>query len=432
MSMRGRVITLTLLGASIAVACSGGSEGNTGSSVDLPSESTTESAQPSATASATPRPRFASEAELYSLFLPEERGRQVQLALLESNLENNFPKTDVTKRAVPLREIIVAVPRDGIAAITQPTFVSAVDASAWVADEEPVIAFEHNGEVRAYPLQVLIWHEVVNDIVGGEPILVTYCPLCNSAIAFDRRIEGETREFRVSGMLRNNDLVMYDVKTETLWQQITGEGLVGTHAGERLQLLPSQIVSFGDFRQRFPDAVVLDRPPGSDRAYGTNPYELYDGDSDTPFPVDGYIGDRLDAKERVLTMRLNDDAVAIPFTALSQAIVITAEVGGTEIVAFWQPGAVSPLDEEFIIGSRNVGSAGAFLPLLDGERLTFEARDGLIFDRETESRWSVLGNAVEGPLAGVELEPVLSGNHFWFAWAVFERQTRIVGATEAP
>ena len=420
--LRSWIGIAALAAAAVSVACSGGGADG----ADRPAEGV--DAAPTAR---VPTDRDNRVAEL-GLFQSDERAVQLRLLDLQDAFDRDFPNTDPANRTVDLREIFPALPRDAIESIRQPTFTDQEAAAAWLGGPEPVIALQHNGEVRAYPLQILTWHEIVNDIVGGEPLLITYCPLCNTAIVFRREVAGTVREFGVSGMLRANDLIMYDSGTETLWQQITGEGIVGTEAGARLEFLPAQIVSFAEFRETFPDAAVLDRPAGTGITYGTTPYVLYDSDEETRFPIVGARDGRLDAKERVLTVELNEDPAAFPFSVLAEDIVVTTEVGGVEVVAFWQPGAVSPLDSEFIIGGRNVGSAGAFLPLLDGERLTFEERDGAILDRETGSEWNVLGRAVAGPLAGAQLEPLISANHFWFAWAVFQPETRVITGSTTP
>ena len=340
-------------------------------------------------------------------------------------LEGNFPKLDLSKRSVNLAEIRSVIPPDAIPAIDEPRFLDLAEASEWLSAEAPVIAFERNGDARAYPLEIMTWHEIVNDVVGGEAVIVTYCPLCNSAIAFSRIVNGEERTFGVSGSLRRSDLIMFDRETETLWQQLTGEAIVGTGTGTVLEFLPAQLVSFEEFRAAFPDGVVLSRETGYSRNYGENPYPLYDTSGGTFFPV-GEFSDQLSAMERVLTLELGGETAAFPFSALSELVVIEAAVGGEPVVAFWQPGQVSALDEAFIIGSRNVGSAGAFSPFLEGERLRFEARDGAIVDSGTGSTWDVLGRAVAGPLAGRQLTPLVSGNHFWFAWAVFQPETRVI------
>ncbi len=374
------------------------------------------SATPTATAPApTPTPTPAPSRE-------ELEGADLRTA---QNLERSFPKIDLSRRAVSLGEIRSVIPPDAIPAINEPRFLSLEEASEWLSGESPVVAFERNGDARAYPLEILTWHEIVNDVVGGEPVIVTYCPLCNSAIAFSRLVDGEERTFGVSGSLRRSDLIMYDRETETLWQQLTGEAIVGHHTGTVLEFLPAQLVSFEEFAAAFADGMVLSRETGHARNYGQNPYPFYDGSGRTLFPV-GEFSDQLSPKERVLTLEIEGETAAFPFSALSELVVIEAEVGGGPVVAFWQPGQVSALDDQFIIGSRNVGSAGAFSPFLDGERLRFESREGAIVDNGTGSTWDVLGRAVEGPLAGARLTPLVSGNHFWFAWAVFQPETRVI------
>ncbi len=197
--------------------------------------------------------------------------------------------TDFRLHTVPYSEIRFVIPRDNIPSIDAPAFVGADEAAEWLADVEPVVALDVGGDARAYPLQILTWHEIVNDEVGGLPVAVTFCPLCNSAIAFDRRLDGELLEFGVSGNLRNSDLVMYDRQTQSWWQQFTGEGIVGKHAGRELEHLPSLLISFADFRAAHPDGKVLSRETGYRRDYGINPYIGYDTSGGTPFLFGGAI-----------------------------------------------------------------------------------------------------------------------------------------------
>ena len=409
---------VALLGAALFVAC--GSDGDGDASAPVAEQTAT----PTATAAPTETAVPAETADAAADFRAEQTERILRL------LERDFPKNDRTQVAIDLSQIRAVVPPDAIAAIDEPQFDSVAAAAEWLQPLEPVIAFERNGDVRAYPLQIMTWHEIVNDVVGDEPVIVTYCPLCNSAIAFSRVIDGEVREFGVSGMLRASDLIMYDRTNQTLWQQLTGDALVGADIGTRLEFLPAQIVSFEEFQAAFPDGLVLNQDTGYFREYGRNPYIYYDRSVSTYFPVPEFRED-LDAKERVLTVEVNGEAAAFPFSVLTERVVVEAEIGGEPVVAFWQSGAVSALDEGFIIGSRNVGSAGAFAPFLGGERLTFENRDGAIVDVGTGSTWNVLGQAVEGPLAGEQLEQIISGSHFWFAWAVFMPETRVILRSDA-
>lgn len=211
--------------------------------------------------------------------------------------------TDFSKTTVDFRTIFSGgPPKDGIPSIDEPWFETAADID-WLNDREPVIRLEVDGIVRAYPLQILIWHEIVNDRIGSVPVSVTYCPLCNSSIAFDRRLDDETLDFGTTGLLRNSDLVMYDRQSETWWQQFTGEGIVGTHAGRDLKMLPSRVVSFGDFRKQNPAAEVLARPVPSRRDYGRNRYVGYDSRS-APYPLfQGDLPENINPMARVVLVR---------------------------------------------------------------------------------------------------------------------------------
>ena len=337
--------------------------------------------------------------------------------------------TDWNRHTVPYDELLALLPRrDGIPAIDDPKFVSAEEAAAWVAGNEPVIAFEQNGDARAYPLQILTLHEIVNDVVGDLPVTITFCPLCNSAIVFDRRLGDEVYDFGTSGWLRHSDLVMYDRQTESLWQQFTGEGIVGELAGEQLTFLPSSIVSFDDFQEAFPDGLILSRDTGHQRPYGQNPYPGYDRIGENPFAFLGVPDGRLAAMERVITVSLDDVDVAYPLAVLFEAGVINDNQAGQDLAIFHEGGTASALDMPIIQLGADVGATGVFDPNLNGEKLTFLKEDDTIKDEQTGSSWNILGQATDGPLAGEVLEPLVHGDHFWFAWAAFQPDTLIFGS----
>ena len=171
-------------------------------------------------------------------------------------------RTDFSRHSVPFGEIGSGGPgKDGIPAIDHPHFAPA-DRVDFLRPREPVIELTARGETRGYPLQILIWHEIANDDIRGVPVAVTFCPLCNTAIAFDRRVGGRTLDFGTTGNLRNSDLVMYDRRTESWWQQFGGEAIVGRYTGTRLRQLPTRIVSWAEFRRRDPNELVLSRQTG--------------------------------------------------------------------------------------------------------------------------------------------------------------------------
>ena len=335
-------------------------------------------------------------------------------------------KTDFSLHTVAYDDFLSGgVPRDGIPPLDAPQFESIADADTWLEDVQPVVALEINGAARAYPLAILTWHEIANDTLGGVPVSVTFCPLCNSAVAFDRRVGDATLDFGVSGNLRNSDLVMWDRQTESWWQQLTGEGIVGTYAGYRLDLVPTQIVSWSDFKTAFPDADVLSRETGHHRDYGRNPYYGYDRVDQSPFLFDGRPDDRLLPMERVAALVLDGHPLAFPFMTLEQEGAVNYEANGRNIVVLFQPGTASALDQSRIADSRDVGSTGVFDAVLDGHTLTFRVDGDSFVDEQTGSAWNVLGQAVSGPLAGKSLTPIVHGNHFWFAWAAFAPEAEI-------
>jgi hypothetical protein len=394
--------------ALIAATCTGGDDHATPTSEDAPNGAG-DAPSATATASCTPLPTAAPVDPAQARHLAEERdGERTQ-----QFLDRDYPQNNYGIAVVGLHEIFPVLPRDGIQSIDAPNFDTVEAAGEWLADQEPVVTFELNGDVCVYPLQIFTWHEIVNDVGRGEPVIVTYCPLCNTAIAFSRVVDGAVREFEVSGALRRNGLIMYDRETETWWQQITDEAIVGEGSGTQLDFLVSQIISSADFRDSFPDGQVLNRDTGRRASYGENPYPLYDAlGSRTIFPLDEFEDMQLDAKERVLAVNLGEDPIAFTFSALSESIVLTRESAEQPVVAFWQPDAVSALDESFIIAGRNIGAAGAFISAIDGAPATFEVRDGVIVDTGTGNEWNVPDRAISGPLVGTQLDPVVSANHF--------------------
>ena len=348
--------------------------------------------------------------------------RSVNLASLTRSWGTNWER-----RTISTSDLLSGgPPRDGIPSIDDPQFISPAEAAEWLAGNEPVIVVEFNGDARAYPLQILTWHEIVNDTVGGVPLIVTFCPLCNSAIVFERTLDGEPVEFGTSGLLRKSDLVMYDRKTETLWQQFTGEGLIGDLAGAQLTFLPSAIISFDNFREAHPDGVILSRETGFGRNYGRNPYAGYDTIGNNPFLFDGELDERLPAVARVVTVSLpNSIDVAYPLATLFEQGVINDVQGEQNLVVFHVGGTASALGAAVIADAEDVGATGVFDPVLAGQMLTFRKDGDTILDNETGSSWNIVGQAIAGELAGQQLSRLVHGDHFWFSWAAFRPETVI-------
>jgi hypothetical protein len=274
------------------------------------------------------------------------------------------------RRAVPLTEFQSGGPgKDGIPAIDEPRFVS-VDQVDFLDPQEPVIELVLNDVARAYPIQILVWHEIVNDDLGGVPVAVTFCPLCNTAIVFDRRVDGETFDFGTTGNLRDSDLVMYDRQTESWWQQFGGRALVGKLTGAKLEQIPARILAWRDFEREHSGGTVLSRETGYDRPYGSNPYPGYDDAGSPPFFATRNSGDgRLPAKERVVFVERAGEAVAVPFSTLRRRKLVRIELGGRALVVRWRPGVASSLDDDSVAGGRDVGTAEV---LEDGMLVAFD------------------------------------------------------------
>jgi hypothetical protein len=326
-----------------------------------------------------------------------------------------------TSHAVPLDQIVSGgPPPDGIPSIDAPRFVSASNASAWLADDyDSVIGINLNGDARAYPLQILVWHEIVNDVVGGVPVAITYCPLCYSTQAFVRQINGTTVQFGTSGKLYNNNLVMYDRLTRSLWSQVWGEAIAGNLTGHRLQRVPIDVTTWGAWRRLHPDTLVLSRQTGFVRDYNDDPYGAYYFTNAIYFPL-SHLDSRLSAKTVVLGLTIDGSSrayvVNTPFGQGSVAyelanqtrLLFTDSVAGKPVLV-WESGQLVRF----------------FDPVVKGVRLTLISANGTAVDSETHSLWTFDGVAISGPLKGESMTRYVSETGFWFAWAAFYPNTTI-------
>ena len=265
--------------------------------------------------------------------------------------QSEWPKTDFTKHLVPYEEIMSGgVRKDQIPSIDKPEFmaVGAVAAAEGLAPTEPVVGLTVNGTARAYPLSVLIWHEIVNDVIAGVPVAVTFCPLCNAAVAFDRRVDGRTLEFGTTGKLRHSDLVMYDRQSESWWQQFTGQAIVGEMLGQELRFLPARLESFAKFKARAPEGQVLVPNNADLRRYGMNPYYGYDA-ANAPFLYRGKMPGVVAPLARVVAV--GDQAWSVDFLQIKQRIETP-----DGLILTWERGQNSALDRTVIAEGRDVGN----------------------------------------------------------------------------
>ncbi len=336
-------------------------------------------------------------------------------------------RTDWSNYIVHPDSLTLLGDRKSIPSLDNPKFETIESAGRWLNDREPVAVVSIRGDVRAYPVQIMMSHDIANDVVGGQPIVVTFCILCGSSMAFDRRFDGQVLEFSFAGAVHNANLVIYDHQTETLWGQVVGQGLIGKYAGERLKFVPAPVMSFKEFKENEPDGRVLSRDTGFDRDYGKGRMTDYDTAPPIARVFRWNVDQRLEAKERVMVIENGDDIVAVPYSALSERKVITTDVGGEEYVVLWGPGTASIYAERTADGI-DVGAAIAYSPVVDGRRLRFRTtdEDGRFQDRETRTTWTLAGNAIDGPLTGKSLTPAVHGVHFWFVWAAYRPETRVV------
>ncbi len=319
--------------------------------------------------------------------------------------------TDGVRHTIPLDRILSGgPPKDGIPSIDDPVF-AAVDAE-FMSDSDVVVGLAINGEARAYPIFILVWHEIVNDVVGGVPISVTYCPLCYTNQVFERTSGGQVLEFGVSGKLYNSNLLMYDRQTDSYWSQALGEAVVGELTGAQLDIVPLDVIRWGDWRDLHPDTVVLTTDTGHSRPYGVDPYERYFASDRIIFPV-AHRDDRLGPKEIILGFSSGVNYKAYAQSDVEAAGTINDDFAGVPVLL------VSAYEQ----------NARAFERAVDGHALEFAYRDGTLTDTDTGSEWSYDGLAVAGPLEGEQLPRLGFSPGFWFEWVSFHPDTGLYGDT---
>lgn len=302
--------------------------------------------------------------------------------------------------------------KDCIPPIYEPEFVSAAQADDWLAPSDLVIGLDRQGATKAYPIKMLNYHEVVNDRAGEEPILITYCPLCGSAVGFQRTLDGRTLTFGVSGLLHHSNLVMYDHETESFWDQITGEAIGGPHVADRLQRIPIDVVRWSSWRQAHPDTQVLSKESGNRASYDRYPYGDYRRTDAVYFGTD-VRDDRLEPKTRIIGVSLRGAHLAVPHRAFDARPLMQTTLGETPVAIVRDPAS---------------GRIHAFRRQVEGETLSFRRQDHQLIDLETRSEWSFSGEAASGSFKGTRLPTLATTPAFWFAWAAYHPDTDVLGA----
>jgi hypothetical protein len=316
------------------------------------------------------------------------------------------------KSVVPLDQIVSGGPApDGIPSIDNPKFMSVKEADKLLKDSELLVGLNINGDIRAYPLQILVWHEIVNDNVGGIPVAVTYCPLCFTNQVFNRTLEdGNVVEFGTSGKLYNSNLVMYDRTSDSLWSQALAQGIVGKYAGVNLQRIPFDVANWKEWKELYPESKVLSRDTGSSRPYGADPYGDYYTSSEVLFPISNK-DDRLGLKEIIIGLENNGLYKAYKLQDVENKKIINDEVNNKPIVLF----STFP----FMVR--------VFDPVVDGQTLQFrhDSQNNTFVDIQTESEWNFEGVAINGDLEGKELDRLPLDEGYWFEWISFHPETEL-------
>ena len=330
--------------------------------------------------------------------------------VIDENLKSTptIMETDGQKHIIPLDKIKSGgPPKDGIPSIDFPKFAKISD-SQFVSDSAIVIGLEINGDARAYPLFILVWHEIVNDDVGGVPVAVTYCPLCYTNQVFERIIKGNEVEFGTSGKLYQSNLLMYDRWTDSYWSQGLGMAVTGELSGIKLKTIPFDVISWGDWKKLHPDTLVLTTDTGHLRSYATDPYGDYYTDPRIIFPVDN-MDDRLHPKEVILGYHANGIYKAYAQNDVEIHNIINDAVGNTSVM----------LVSLFPHNTRGYDRT------LNGEVLEFEYVDEKIIDTKTKSVWNYDGLAISGSLEGSQLSRLSLEPGFWFSWVAFYPNTEV-------
>ena len=333
--------------------------------------------------------------DIFENFLPKESKYEIQ-----------FTKGE--KHIVPLDKIRSGgPPPDGIPSIDEPIFVKSSEAN-FVSDDDLVIGVNYQGEIKAYPLFIMTWHEIVNDHFGDVPVAVTYCPLCFTNQVFDRTIDGKEVEFGTSGKLYNSNLVMYDRLTGSYWSQVLGLAIKRELTGRELEKIPFDVIRWNDWKALYPDTLALTTDTGHTRPYNSDPYSDYFKDPRVLFPVDNR-DDRIPEKEVILGFENNGIYKAYRLSDVESKKIVNDKIG----------------DQNIVIVSTIPYLARAFDSNVNGKTLEFEIREDKITDIQTDSVWNIEGVAIFGELKDSKLNRMTYDPGFWFEWVAFHPETEL-------
>ncbi|MGD9534822.1 MAG: DUF3179 domain-containing protein [Candidatus Nitrosocosmicus sp.] len=332
------------------------------------------------------------------------------LSINLQNLDSGVPS--LNKSIVPLDQIVSGgPPPDGIPSIDNPKFVTVGQANSFLSDTDLILGFTIKNETRGYPLQILVWHEIVNDVVGETPIAVTYCPICFTNQIFNRTLtNGQTLEFGTSGKLYNSNLVMYDRNTNSLWSQAMAQSIAGELSGVKLERIPFDLAYWKDWKQLYPKSQVLSQETGHARPYGVDPYGNYYTNPEVLFPVANQ-DNRLGLKDIIIGIENEGNYKAYTLKEVESSKVISDNINDKSIT-LW---LVAP----FLVKM--------FDPMINGQILTFsyDSANQTFLDEQTHSEWNNNGESISGQLKGSNLSRLSFDEGFWFEWVAFHPDTKV-------
>jgi len=304
----------------------------------------------------------------------------------------------------------------GIASIVNPKFETVAQAT-WLSDNDLIFGLVVDGIARAYPKQILVFHEIVNDKINDKLLLVTYCPLCGTGIAFERRLPtDEEAYFGTSGKLYKSNLVMYDNKTNTYWTQVGGKAIVGELTGSKLKQIPIDTMLWKDWKNLHPNTQVLSKDTGFVRPYGLDPYGDYYANADVGFGV-SFADTRLHPKEMVAGVKINGISKAYPVKEVDEIGLVNDVVSGVNILVVKDP--------SIDVGQFEINPLRIYNRELGNKILEFELIKGKLFDKQTDSGWNFDGEAISGIYKDKKLKVIDSTSAMWFSWLSFNPKTEL-------
>ncbi|MDW7693388.1 DUF3179 domain-containing (seleno)protein [Flammeovirgaceae bacterium SG7u.111] len=359
------------------------------------------------------------------IFLSWDSYAQFEIPGVYQTWETNF-----NKLTVPITDFKAYLPKNAISPIYNSDFWNQRQAEGVYSPDEPMLVVTEGHIEKAYPVSVLIYHNIINDGVGRKNVAVTFCPLSGSIAVYNRKVvhndKTQVLSFGTTGVLRYANMVMYDHETETWWQQLDGDAVAGEFAGAKMEIVPFKILSYKRYYELYPYGLVMANNIDETVRYGTNPYYRYDDiKKPKPFLYSGLVNDRLPAMQRVLSIQSMGEYFIYPLSYVSVAGVLNDTPNDNFVVIFYEDNVLSPLDEEYIKDSKDIGTAVVFSSMVEGKRLTFKKENGKFIDDQTGSVWDITGKCDKGEYKGKQLKLMPYGLHFSFSPLLIRPQSRI-------